>query len=158
MIYLFSPQRHPKSRVFSVRLSGSVHKSCCRGSCVLCKSGAAQAPVPCFEVVHLRFSSDISPQCQRRHKTRRFSCRHCGRLRNVQLQEASARTTNPAFCCFTRAQIRERGHNLDVRWLKNEELTRAKELPEPKTASLAGERPSTTPEQISVLFACWNPE
>ena len=36
------------------------------------------------------------------------------------------------FRCFTRAQVRARGDNLDLAWLRDESATRHDELPEPE--------------------------
>lgn len=56
------------------------------------------------------------------------------------------------FRCFERATISERGDNLDISWLKDDESTGADELPEPdEIASLIRERLTTALEEMNAL-------
>ena len=58
------------------------------------------------------------------------------------------------FRCFTREDIRARGDNLDISWLKDDESTGADELPEPEEiASQIRERLSTVLEEMDALSA-----
>lgn len=58
------------------------------------------------------------------------------------------------FRCFDRAAIGERGDNLDISWLKDDESTGADELPEPEEiASQIRERLSTALEEMDALSA-----
>ena len=58
------------------------------------------------------------------------------------------------FRCFDRAAIGERGDNLDISWLKDDDATGADELPEPEEiAALIRERLSTALEEMDALSA-----
>ena len=58
------------------------------------------------------------------------------------------------FRCFDRAAIGERGDNLDISWLKDDDATGADDLPEPdEIASLIRERLSTALEEMDALSA-----
>ena len=58
------------------------------------------------------------------------------------------------FRCFDRSAIGERGDNLDISWLKDDETTGADELPEPEEiASQIRERLSTALEEMDALSA-----
>ncbi len=56
------------------------------------------------------------------------------------------------FRCFTREDIKARGDNLDISWLKDDESTGADELPEPEEiAAQIRERLSTALEEMDAL-------
>lgn len=58
------------------------------------------------------------------------------------------------FRCFERSAIGERGDNLDISWLKDDDATGADELPEPEEiASQIRERLSTALEEMDALSA-----
>lgn len=58
------------------------------------------------------------------------------------------------FRCFDRAAIGERGDNLDISWLKDDDSTGADELPDPEEiASQIRERLSTALEEMDALSA-----
>lgn len=58
------------------------------------------------------------------------------------------------FRCFDRSAIGERGDNLDISWLKDDESTGADELPDPEEiASQIRERLSTALEEMDALAA-----
>jgi type I restriction enzyme M protein len=58
------------------------------------------------------------------------------------------------FRCYERAVIGERGNNLDISWLKDDDATGTDELPEPgEIALLIRERLSTALEEMDALSA-----
>jgi type I restriction enzyme M protein len=58
------------------------------------------------------------------------------------------------FRCYARATIAERGDNLDISWLKDDDATGADELPEPEViASMIRERLTTALEEMDALSA-----
>ena len=71
-----------------------------------------------------------------------------------QTVDATDQGEEGRFRCFDRAAVSERGDNLDISWLKDDDAHSTEDLPEPdEIAEAIRERLSTALEEMDALSA-----